>query len=279
MTAQYREIAVFADATPEGEALFLHAARLTLRIGADLVSVYGAARSSFTPDETFARGEGAIADVLARHTAKDRETAAEKIAPLKTMAATIGVSCEFRLVWSGDDEALRFLACDLMVAAYPAPNDLPSDWTAERLMSLNGGPMLLLPAHWPQEEIGRHVVVAWNGSRQARRAVTDALPFLKAADRITVLVVDAERYIDRAGAAPGPDLLDYLACLEVRATLHAAASGDDGIAAAIVRETRALDADLVVIGCYSRSRTLETIFGGVTRTLLHEVSIPLFLSF
>ncbi|PZT95174.1 MAG: universal stress protein [Brevundimonas sp.] len=280
MTTSYRKIAVFADATPEGLRLFGRAALLARRLGAELIAVYGGERSPLTPDETFTRGMKAITEVVRRHDAADRAHAAEEMEPLRMAAEALGQPVEFQVVWSGgEDEALRFLDCDLMVAAHPSPPHLPPSWTAERLLSLNGGPMLLLPSVWPGDDHGRHVVIAWNGSRQARRAVTEALPLLSRASRVTILVVDGDRYALEAGHVPGQDLAEYLARFDIQPVLHSVASGEAGIADTITREAVGLGADMAVIGCYSRSRTLETIFGGVTRTLLRDTTMPLFLSF
>lgn len=279
MTASYSRIAVFADATPEGRRLFAQAARLARHVGAELTDVYAGERGSLTPDETFVRGVKAISEVVRRHDADDRARAAEAIRPLMEASVALDQPADFQIVWPHGDDVLRFLDCDLMVAAYPTPAHLPANWTAERLLSLNGGPLLLLPSAWPGEDHGRHVVIAWNGSRQARRAVTEALPLLTRASRVTVLVVDGERYALEAGRAPGPDMADYLARFDIRADLHSVASDGKTIADTITREARGLGADLVVIGCYSRSRTVETIFGGVTRTLLRDTTMPLFLSF
>lgn len=280
MTTSYRNIAVFADATPEGLRLFDRAARLARHLGAGLTAVYGGERSPLTPDETYTRGVKAIADVVRRHDAADRARAAEEIEPLRAAAATLGLPVDFRVVWAqGGDDALRFLDSDLMIAAHPSPAHLPPSWTAERLLSLNGGPLLLAPSAWDGEEHGRHVVIAWNGSRQVRRAVTEALPLLTRASRVTILVVDGDRYALEAGHVPGPDLAEYLARFEIEAGVHSVASGEDGIAETITREALGLGADMAVIGCYSRSRTVETIFGGVTRTLLRDTTLPLFLSF
>lgn len=281
MTDAYRQIAVFIDPSPRGERLLLQAGRLAHASGAALTAVFGAEMSALGPEEAFVRGQGAIGTVLEKHREDDRVRVAEALAPLRTAAGALNVPVEFRTLWAGagGDEALRFLDCDLMVAAHPPLEALPRDWSAERLLTLNGGPMLLIPSEWPGDKPGQHVVVAWNGSRQARRAVTDALPLLRAAGRVTVLVVDADAYVERSGGVPGEDMVAYLSRFDINADLHRAISGEATIAETLSAETAALGADLVVIGCYSRSRTVETIFGGVTRTLLRQTELPLFLSF
>lgn len=281
MTSSYRQIAVFPDASPEGRRLFTQAALLAKRMDADLVSLIGVERSSTTPAESFTRGHDAIRALIQRRNAADQSRALEGMTALEDIASAVGHPCDFEVVWTGasGDDPLRFLECDLMVAAHPRPHAQPIDWTAEGLLLRSGGPVLLIPSAWGGERPGDHVVIAWNGSRQARNAVSDALPFLRTASSVTVLTVDADLYAERVGARPGPDLIAYLGRLGIEAGLHAVRSGESSIAGTIATETRALGADLTVVGCYSRSRTLETIFGGVTRTLLHDAASPLLLSF
>ncbi len=278
MTYAYRNIAVFADATPEGRRVLHQASRLAREVGAELTLVSGLTPSVVEPSEAFARGAGAIRGVLAHHAALDRAEVEEALQVLNAEISALQ-PCAIQFLASDDANALRFLECDLMIAAHPAPGSLPVEWSPERLLSLNGSPLMLVPSAWEGEAPGRHVVIAWNGSRQARRAVTHALPLLKQAGRVTVLVVDAIEYLDHGGEKPGQDMVDYLAHLGVGSVLHEARSGTDAIAAAIARETARLEGDLVIIGCYSQSRVFEALFGGVTRTMLTDTSTPLFLSF
>src|SRR3546814_18540760 len=97
---------------------------------------------------------------------------------------------------------LRALHCDLIVAAHPKPADLPSGWSAERLLLATGIPVLMIPAGWGGETIGENVMIAWNRSREARRAVNDAIPFINSASNVTNLTIDSGRKPERFGEEP-----------------------------------------------------------------------------
>lgn len=276
---ELKHIAVFLDGSDAGDALAARALRLAQAHGAHLVAVHGVEHDKVRPEDQHVRGRQAIADVLKAHRAADEAKLQAAGRRFDALIGASGVSAEFRPVWRDafDDAELRFLHCDLIVAAHPKLNDLPPGWSAERLLLVNGGPVLLIPTAWPAD-IGRHAMIAWNASRPARRAVNGALPLLKAAGETTVLIVDADRYGDRLGKEPGADVVAHLARHGVTAEIRHAKSGADGVAAAIAREAEHIGADLTVIGCYSRSRTTEAIFGGVTRTMLSSTAIPLLLA-
>ena len=85
---------------------------------------------------------------------------------------------------------------------------MPVQWSAEALLLATGVPFILLPESW-NASAAEHVVVAWNASREARRAISDALPLLVEAKSVTFLLVDAEKN-PRHGEEPGADIAHYL---------------------------------------------------------------------
>jgi len=122
-----------------------------------------------------------------------------------------------------------------------------------------------------QETIGARVVVAWNGSTAAARALRAALPLLRDSESVHIATWGAQ-----APVAPFSrlDVRSWLRRHDVDAELHAGAS-----AAHVARDLAALardvGADLVVMGCYGHSRIREQVFGGVTRTLLADPPAPI----
>lgn len=160
-------------------------------------------------------------------------------------------------------------AADLIVAggaAKPSRNAYVSADIADLLM-ISGRPVLVAP---PTGDFcsAKSVVVAWKDSREARRAVTDALPFLKAADE--VLVLEACSTADLTGAR------EHTA--EVAAALgrHGVNARSDGLVIddepdlTVISRARHLGADLIVAGAYGHSRLGEWVFGGMTRQLLAQ---------
>lgn len=281
MTASYKHIAVFMDGSAQSAGLGRYAARLASSNGALLVGVFGVARDADARrTDAFARGERAIEAVIERQRQETADLAMRAGRQFSDIVREFDLASEFRVVWGdpGSENALQRLQTDLIVTAQPKPPHLPSGWSAEHLLQRNGAPVLLLPAGWADGSTPRHVVIAWNGSPKARRAVNDAMPLLGAADRVTVLVVDPDRKPELHGDQPGADVVDLLARHGVKAATAIVASHGHPVSEVLAAEAAAREADLVVIGAYSRSRAAELIFGGVTRALLARAPRPLFLS-
>ncbi len=122
--------------------------------------------------------------------------------------------------------------------------------------------------------VGRRVLVAWNGSREATRALHDALPVLDRAERVIVLSVDPgdHRHL------PGADIATLLARHGVRAEANETSSDDIEVGDAVLPRAADLGADLLVMGAYGRSHVREWAMGGVTRNLLKHMTLPVLMS-
>lgn len=164
-------------------------------------------------------------------------------------------------------------AADLIVAPGPSHEILPNTHRTVdpgELILGAGRPVLfansrLVPLH------AERAVVAWKDTREARRAVADAMPFLAAAKE--VLVVTADEGGSRAARETLADLVRYLMKHGVRARSHVLFPPDGLIGETISSTAFELGADLVVSGGYGHSRLREWAFGGVTRTLLADGSL------
>lgn len=279
MNFKWKDIAVFLDGTRAGEKIGRHAAAVAQVHRAHLVGVYGISHPEpIAPVESFARGEEAVRKVLGRMRKANEEKTIAAGLSFAELVRAFGVSSEFRVVWrdqENEDAALKGLHSDLIVAAHPIPTDLPAKWSGQHLLLASGAPVLLVPEIWCGETIGGNVVVAWNGSREARRAVNDAMPFLTSASHVTALIVDDGRMSDEA---PGTDLQRHLQRHDVKVELRVETTSGGPVAQTIQSVCHDLQADLLVFGAYSRPRTAEMLFGGVTRTLLAEAGLPLLMS-
>lgn len=143
---------------------------------------------------------------------------------------------------------------------------------AEHLAMGAGGPVLVLPPDLRDPDVGRQIVVGWNGSRQACRALHDALPFLGVADRVTLLAIGGEE------DTPGyEDALAMLRRHGVEAEpVRVPAEGPVG--RQLLSEVERRGADLLVMGAYGHSRLRELVLGGATRQVLAESSCALLLA-
>jgi nucleotide-binding universal stress UspA family protein len=233
------------------------------------------------PSDSFACGKKAIDSVFTRLRAAEEQKALAVGHLFTALSLKQGVGAEFRMIRSyraDDDTILNSLHCDLVVIGHPSPPGLPKGWSPERLLMASGVPVLIIPDGWKSATIGNNILVGWNASREARRAIADAMPFLSAAQSVTVLVVDPARRARGHGEEPGADIALYLARHGAHVDVEQATSDRSPIGEVIL--SRAVDrgVDLIVIGAYSHARWAEIIFGGVTRTLLTQMPIPVLVS-
>ena len=172
------------------------------------------------------------------------------------------------------------LTVDLIVAAQPDPKGAASNQldAPERLVIESGRPVLLVPHAGRQTTPAKRVVVAWNGRREAARAVFDAMPLLQQADEVIVLWVNPQKEGDAAGDLPGVDICRALARHGVKcsATQNIRPSADVGNT--LLAAVKAQGGDLLVMGCYGHSRLREFVFGGATRHVLKHMDVPVLMS-
>lgn len=221
-----------------------------------------------------------------------RERATRALDGFEAQVRAVGVaSFEQRVL---DDEAaggISLLAryADLVVISqYNAKDKSPSvmrDFPAYVLLH-SGRPVLIVPYAAPLPLLAppaaaRNVLISWNASKEASRAVSAALPLLQRAGQVHVAIFDAQVHAAEHGEQPGAELTHYLARHGVEARLHLLDGGGvrrGDIGEALLSQAADLSADLLVMGAYGHSRLRETILGGVTRTILQSMTIPVLMA-
>ncbi|HEX2941445.1 MAG TPA: universal stress protein [Rhodopila sp.] len=141
----------------------------------------------------------------------------------------------------------------------------------------SGRPTLVISALHPQP-LFRRILIGWNGSREAARAVHDALPLLGRAERVIVAMA-AEESLFQQEEEPGLDIGAHLARHGVRAEVERIEVPTADAGTILLSLANRMPADLIVAGCYGQMRLTEFLFGGVSRSLLREARIPLLLSY
>lgn len=150
---------------------------------------------------------------------------------------------------------------------------------SEQLLFVTGRPVLFVPPLVSGTVLGRHVVVAWNSSRPAARALNDALPLIERAEHTTVVMINPSGFIDKHVGPPGEQLVEHL-------RRHGAAADavrienipPAAIADTLQEQARALDADVIVAGAFGHPRLWEKLLGGVTHDLIARMRLPVFMS-
>jgi len=221
------------------------------------------------------------ANVIEAHIADARKQGEGIVEVFATKAEKAGLSYETAMVEGDHDDVLtlRGRYADLIVVGQNGPggteqaakSDMP-----DRLIMSAGRPVLVVPYAGRFAALGRHVVVAWDASRQASRAVNDALPILTGADKVQVLSVNPES--KGLGDAPGADICRHLARHGIMA--ESSSVRTDEISAADMLLSRIADdgADMIVMGAYGHARWRELVLGGFTKHMLKHMTVPVLMS-
>lgn len=206
---------------------------------------------------------------------------------LEAIAAAEGVPCAAEVVRCAAMAApdrLAFLARHVDMSFLGQPRgDQPAgtleEALLERVLLDSGRPVYVMPYIGRQPQQRRKAVIAWDGGPKAARAVKDALPVLQGRGGDTVvLVVNPGERDGRHGGDPGADVAAYLGRHDVPATVSVQVSRDLNPDTILLNFLAENGADLLVMGAYGHSRWREKAFGGVTETLLHQMTTPVLMS-
>lgn len=276
-----KNIAVFVDVSRASLVRATYAISLALRYHAHLVGIFVVPLGwTHDPSASFIRGRDAIRALIERQRTQEVKATATASERFEGAAGREGISFEFRMIRAtdtSDDALFHSLHADLVLVGHPKPGGLPDDWSAESMLLATGVPVLIVPNSWNAGTIAENILVAWNASREARRAIADAIPLLLRARTVSIIVVDAHMNA-RHGQEPGADIALYLSRHGISVTVEQVRSDGRSIARAITDHALTVGADLLVLGAYSHSRSREALFGGVTRSLLQTAAIPLFIA-
>ena len=269
----FTSVMVPLDLGPCSTARLKLASTLAHRFGARLIGV--AARQAL-PQHLYGRGAYISSQFVDQATARATDELSQVEARFHEVTAYSG-DAEWR---SAKADPMAFLvqqarSADLVVVSR-YQNEGAEDWCSciehgELVLRL-GRPVLIAP---PSAETvdARRIVVAWKDTREARRAVSDGLPFLRMADEVLVVALGDEA--DWKGAG---ETQSYLSRHGVTATTILRSAPKQGVAAEVLAISQQGEADLIIAGAYGHTRMREVIFGSVTRNLLQRVPICCLLS-
>ncbi|MDP3668136.1 MAG: universal stress protein [Telluria sp.] len=272
----YKTILVHVDRSRQAPERIRMAARLALAQDAHLI---GAAMSGIS---RFVYQDSSIdltRTIVAGHIDALYQEARAALAQFDAIAGAMGVlSREARLV---DDEpegalALQARYADLVVLSQADPEDPVARIAAALpayVMLHSTRPVLLVPYAGSFDQVGTHALVAWDAGMEATRAVTSAIPLLRRADAVSVVLFNSSA---EHGEQPGADIALYLARHGVRVELHEQRTEID-IGSSLLSMAADLRADLLVMGCYGHARVREVLLGGVTQTILGAMTVPVLM--
>ncbi|WP_027055256.1 universal stress protein [Mesorhizobium erdmanii] len=174
----------------------------------------------------------------------------------------------------GESAAMEGRYFDLCLVGWTQGNEA-ARMTAEELVFSSGRPTLILPGHEDVIALD-HVVIAWDGSRVAARAVADARPFLELASAISVVTVTDEKLLPREDI--GDRLAHGLAARGLKAKAESIHAGDNEIGAALQEHAIRINGGLLVMGGWGHSRLRDFVLGGATEGILSDLRLPVLMS-
>jgi nucleotide-binding universal stress UspA family protein len=268
----YRTLLVHIDESPPSDARVDFAFDLARKYDAHLIGLY--AVCEVLRQLPFNREDSLR---LAQYEAQ-RQHAHEAFA---VAAQRAGGSAEWRAPKGPalDVVTLNARHADLLVFGRHDPHE-PGSYAArhfvEDVLMSSGVPVVIVPHFVHVASFGENVFVAWDGSREAARALADALPILKRARFVEVASVERSEYDE---PPDGVGIVAYLDRHEVHASFFSMprAAGMD-VGATLLNKASDLQADLLVLGAYGHTRALERVLGGVTRTMLESMPVPVLMS-
>lgn len=158
----------------------------------------------------------------------------------------------------------------------PVAQGLEYRAAAEALVFESGRPVLLMPQHADASELSRSIVIGWDGSRAAARAVADALPFLIRADEVRVVTVSKDKALpDGSGAAA---IAAYLECHDVAPILTEVAAEGRSAGVVLAEYATRQSASMLVMGGFGHARARDFLLGGATKAVMEGPALPTMLS-
>lgn len=274
-----KDIMVHLDGSPEDEIRLEHGQALATAGRAHLIGLF----TNQLPDLTVAMPmDGGAAGIqvlteLQDQALKDGDATARR---LTERLASLQVPSELRRF----DETFGPLSgkvvdqarcADLFIATRPYGGAETAVWPdlVEAVLFGSGRALLLVPPGRHRHGPIQSVLVAWNGSREAARALREGLDFIEQAARVVVLVVDPP-----ADTETYAEVKAHLAHHNVVAEVVTAVRRDRDVADVILEEARRMSADLVLMGAYGHTRLRERVFGGATRDMLTASESPVLVA-
>jgi nucleotide-binding universal stress UspA family protein len=278
----YKDLLVVLDSEEPARARLDLAAALAERLAAHLVGLYPLPVPQ-RPRELGYFDPALLDPFFQELRERARDTAEKMREQFEHVTGLHGISAEWRLVPEGPeaDAALHARYADLTILGQLDPDRGEAEMLRprpEQVTLASGRPVLVVPYAGHFETVGGRVLIGWNATREAARAVHDAMPLLAAAETVIVLTIDPSEGPRAHGELPGADISLHLARHGVKAVVERTVSGDLPVGEVMLSRAADLAADLLVMGAYGHSRIRELLLGGATRTLLGSMTLPVLMS-
>lgn len=221
-------------------------------------------------------------EVIESQRIESGKKAGTTIARFDELAKRAGISFETRTISTSVSGAADQIGrmgrrFDLVIVGQAQRADsLPDDVVDEGVLFESGRPVVFVPYIQKGGIKLNRIMVCWDGSRAAARAVADAMPFLQKAKQVEVVIVSDKA--NKKDELPGADLAQHLARHGLKVDVKRITSPDIDVPSTILSYAADSSADLIVMGGYGHSRLREFVLGGATRGLLEAMTVPVLMS-
>jgi nucleotide-binding universal stress UspA family protein len=226
-------------------------------------------------------GDGYSSAIFDTYRAEQKAQAERAVGAFESRARLAGVTYQSRILTEYMPETAAMFGAmarhhDLSVVAQSEPGDEGIEsLTIQSALFDSGRPVLVVPYIQKEGIKLDRVMVCWDGSRSAARAVADALPLLRRAGQVDVVTVERK---ERRNDLRGAQIAEHLARHKVKVDLKSVVAPDSETASVILSQAADTDADLIVMGGYGHSRLREFVLGGATRDMLGAMTAPVLMA-
>lgn len=273
----YRSILVHVDDDESTKRRLDYAIALARRFDADLVGVYVVPGTGLAPSTAAMMRPEAVERRLAQF--GEAQHVAERA--FRDAAGAAGVAVDWRAPAGApiDAAVAHARCCDLFVVGQHRPSAAGfGDALVSNVLLSSGRPTLVVPHGGGPATLAERVLIAWNGAREAARAIGDALPLLEHALRVDAIAVDEDNETEVPERLAGTRLRAWLARHGVNVEIERHSSPDTGVGEWLLARAGDLSSDLIVMGGYGHARMRELVLGGVTRRILRTSTIPVLMA-
>jgi nucleotide-binding universal stress UspA family protein len=221
-------------------------------------------------------------EIIESQRTESNKKARAAIARFEQAAKRAGISMETRTISasiSGAADQIGHIGrrFDLIVVGQPGRQDsLPDEVIDEGVLFESGRPVIFVPFIQKGGVKLDRIMVCWDGSRAASRAIADAIPLLKKAKQVEVVIISDKP--NKRDEVPGADLGQHLARHGLKVDVKRITSPDIDVPSTILSHAADSSADMIVMGGYGHSRLREFVLGGATRGLLESMTVPVLMS-
>jgi len=270
-----RDIAIHLTGSNEDQIRIEHAATLGRALDAHLTGLQVREMPEVLAI-TDPSGSGYLQELIADSVARAATTSDK----LRQLLAATGLNHELRRLDLFQRQIASALAsevrlCDLFVGTRPYGDPNRQQHIEEGVLFESGRPCLFVPPGHRAPDAYSSILVAWKNTREAAVAIGAAIPVMRAAEQVTVAVVEEGGASEERGEAVDEDIGRYLSRHGVNAEIRLIA-GWSSTSAAILNEADHFGAQMIVLGAYGHSRVREWALGGVTRDVLSQSPVPVF---